>query len=444
MRRRHSGKIKKILLLLLCLLIGWGAQERKAEAATLSRKQQEYVNALSEAMVSGVETKNMDKYREVSQGKSGDICMKEAALLNRAAIMAEGIDFLDANWSQYYMVENQNGHVIFHTTKIVSRKKFKERYRKINAGLKKALAGVEPSMSRADQAMAVYIYFAENTVYKNSKDSHTGYDVLTKHTGVCDGLANAYALAMTTLKIPCVVVSNYKKDHSWNLVELNKKWYFVDLTKGVGVGRHDGMVVTYTGFLTGKKTFLRTHSGYKKKDLYGQGNSNDLNLRKINLASSDYIGEHKEMKSAIEGRTCLVYYRKYWYWISQDNRIKRSRLSGNGKKVYYIPPDRKYVGWIRRYKNKLIFSVNSRIYRMDFQKRKPVLIKKVKEMESRRDISGPLWHIIYVGRFKISEKGYLTYYISDFHGVRKGKNKINLRKTGARNDRKSGKKKKRL
>ena len=154
-------------------------------------------------------------------------------------------------------------------------------------------------MSQADKAMAVYIYFAENTTYKESKDAHTGYDVLVSHVGVCDGLANAYALAMNTLGIPCAVISNYSKNHSWNIVKL-----------------------------VGKNTFLKTHPGYKKQDLYGQGNSNNLKMRKIKLASSDYIKNSKEMKQALENKTCTFYHKGYWYWISQDNYLKKSNLRG--------------------------------------------------------------------------------------------------------------------
>ena len=141
--------------------------------------------------------------------------------------------------------------------------------------------------------MAVYTYFAKNTIYRESADAHTGYDVLVKHVGVCDGLANAYALAMNTLGIPCAVVSNYSKNHSWNVIKLNGKWYYVDLTNGVGTGKHEGAVVSYESFLVGKKGFLKTHPGYKVKDLYGQGNSNDLNMRGIPISNSDYIKDNK-------------------------------------------------------------------------------------------------------------------------------------------------------
>ena len=228
-----------------------------------------------------------------------------------------------------YAVETRDGATTFNSTKLISRSKFRRRYKKIIRGLDEALSTVDSSMSQADKAMAVYIYFAENTTYKESKDAHTGYDVLVSHVGVCDGLANAYALAMNTLGIPCAVISNYSKNHSWNIVKLNGIWYFVDLTNGVGVGKHEGMVVTYDSFLVGKNTFLKTHPGYKKQDLYGQGNSNNLKMRKIKLASSDYIKNSKEMKQALENKTCTFYHKGYWYWISQDNYLKKSNLRGN-------------------------------------------------------------------------------------------------------------------
>ncbi len=88
---------------------------------------------------------------------------------------------------------------------------------------------------------------------------------------------------------------------------MNGKWYYVDLTNGVGTGKHEGAVVSYESFLVGKKGFLKTHPGYKVKDLYGQGNSNDLNMRGIPISNSDYIKDNKEIKNALKARTCTFY-----------------------------------------------------------------------------------------------------------------------------------------
>lgn len=428
-RRGLSRELKRagsILFLLCFILAGSLFFTKDVDAATFSDTQKEYINVLSKFMIEGTVSGNLDVYRTVSQGKSGKKCMEVAAISNRAALMAEGIDFLDSNWSQYYAVETRDGATTFNSTKLISRSKFRRRYKKIIRGLDEALSTVDSSMSQADKAMAVYIYFAENTTYKESKDAHTGYDVLVSHVGVCDGLANAYALAMNTLGIPCAVISNYSKNHSWNIVKLNGIWYFVDLTNGVGVGKHEGMVVTYDSFLVGKNTFLKTHPGYKKQDLYGQGNSNNLKMRKIKLASSDYIKNSKEMKQALENKTCTFYHKGYWYWISQDNYLKKSNLRGNKAVVFYAPRSGNYIGWIRQYNNRIILSLNSGIYRMSFLNKYPVLLKKVDNRDKNAETKGALWSLIYIGRFIVNKNGWLSYYKTDFHGVRRGNVKIFL------------------
>lgn len=428
-RRGLSRELKRagsILFLLCFILAGSLFFTKDVDAATFSDTQKEYINVLSKFMIEGTVSENLDVYRTVSQGKSGKKCMEAAAISNRAALMAEGIDFLDSNWSQYYAVETRDGATTFNSTKLISRSKFRRRYKKIIRGLDEALSTVDSSMSQADKAMAVYIYFAENTTYKESKDAHTGYDVLVSHVGVCDGLANAYALAMNTLGIPCAVISNYSKNHSWNIVKLNGIWYFVDLTNGVGVGKHEGMVVTYDSFLVGKNTFLKTHPGYKKQDLYGQGNSNNLKMRKIKLASSDYIKNSKEMKQALENKTCTFYHKGYWYWISQDNYLKKSNLRGNKAVVFYAPRSGNYIGWIRQYNNRIILSLNSGIYRMSFLNKYPILLKKVDNRDKNAETKGALWSLIYIGRFIVNKNGWLSYYTTDFHGVRRGNVKIFL------------------
>ena len=421
---RVIRRVEGIFFLFLLILAGSFFFTKDVDAAAFSNSQKEYINVLSRLMIDGTVSKNMDVYKNVSRGKSGEKCMRTAAISNRAALIAEGIDFLDSNWSQYYAVETRDGVTTFNSTKLVSRKKFQRRYKQVIKGLDAVLSSVDSSMSQADKAMAVYIYLAENTTYKESSDAHTGYDVLVNHVGVCDGLANAYALAMNTLGIPCGVVSNYPKNHSWNIIKIEGTWYFVDLTNGVGTGKHEGLVVSYESFLVGQSTFLKTHPGYRKKDMYGQGNSNALNLRKIKLASSDYIKNTKELNTALQRRTCLFYHGGYWYWISPDNVLKKSDLKGNKVRVFYIPPAGQCIGWIRQHNEQIILSLNSGIYKMNFQRKFPVLLKKVDKREKSAEVKGCIWNFIYIGRFVVNKNGYLSYYTIDFHGTRKGNIKI--------------------
>ena len=103
-RRGLSINLKKAgsrLLLLCFILAGSFFFTKDVDAATFSEAQKEYINILSKFMIEGTVSENVDVYRTVSQGESGKKCMQAAAISNRAALMAEGIDFLDSNWSQY-------------------------------------------------------------------------------------------------------------------------------------------------------------------------------------------------------------------------------------------------------------------------------------------------------------------------------------------------------
>ena len=189
--KAKESKLKKvgsIVFVFFLIVVGSIFFTKEVHAEAFSDTQKEYINTLSRLMIEGKVSENMDIYRSVSKGESGRKCMMAAAISNRAALMAEGIDFLDSNWSQYYAVETKNDRTTFNSTKLISRKKFKARYKKIIKGLDEALASVDSSMSQADKAMAVYIYLAENTTYKESADAHTGYDVLVNHDlsfGIC-------------------------------------------------------------------------------------------------------------------------------------------------------------------------------------------------------------------------------------------------------------------
>ena len=134
-KREGLKRAGTILFLLFLILAGSFFFTKDVDAAAFSNTQKEYINVLSRLMIEGSVTENMDVYRSVSKGESGKRCMRVAAISNRAAIMAEGIDFLDENWSQYYAVETRDGKTTFNSTKIISRRRFHKRYKKIIQGL---------------------------------------------------------------------------------------------------------------------------------------------------------------------------------------------------------------------------------------------------------------------------------------------------------------------
>lgn len=144
---RVIRRVEGIFFLFLLILAGSFFFTKDVDAAAFSNSQKEYINVLSRLMIDGTVSKNMDVYKNVSRGKSGEKCMRTAAISNRAALIAEGIDFLDSNWSQYYAVETRDGVTTFNSTKLVSRKKFQRRYKQVIKGLDAVLSSVDSSMS---------------------------------------------------------------------------------------------------------------------------------------------------------------------------------------------------------------------------------------------------------------------------------------------------------
>ncbi len=75
---------------------------------------------------------------------------------------------------------------------------------------------------------------------------HTAYDAFRQGRGNCMAYAYAYVRLLQELDVPCIYVSG--NDHAWNMVELDGKWYSVDVT-------WDDVQGDYSYFLKGEKDF---------------------------------------------------------------------------------------------------------------------------------------------------------------------------------------------
>ncbi len=63
---------------------------------------------------------------------------------------------------------------------------------------------------------------------------------------------------------------------------------------------------------------------------------------------------------------------------------------------------------------------------MSFLNKYPILLKKVDNRDRNAETKGALWSLIYIGRFIVNKNGWLSYYTTDFHRVRRGNVKIFL------------------
>ncbi|MFR6379225.1 MAG: transglutaminase domain-containing protein [Evtepia sp.] len=89
-----------------------------------------------------------------------------------------------------------------------------------------------------DKEKAIYDWMTSKLNYdtgvlqvipQTSADCDKPYGVLKYHNAVCVGYATTFRLFMQMLDIPCMVVHNTEKYHSWDLVQLDGDWYHVDI-----------------------------------------------------------------------------------------------------------------------------------------------------------------------------------------------------------------------
>ena len=123
-----------------------------------------------------------------------------------------------------------------------------------------------------DDIKMVHDYLVNNVEYDTSISQSNIYDIygaLVNNVAVCEGYARAFKYIMDEMNIPCVLVIGQGKNsqgqtenHAWNYVELNNKWYAIDVTWDDPVvtgGGRASKESRYKYFLKGSNTFLQDH-----------------------------------------------------------------------------------------------------------------------------------------------------------------------------------------
>lgn len=105
----------------------------------------------------------------------------------------------------------------------------------------------------------IYMYIATHFVYDLSRAEAIGKnkikrelytkELLSRRKGVCGDFANYFKLLCDTVDIKCLKVYGYAEgglffdtpkdnvlDHSWNVVAVNNRWYYIDVTWSISEG----------------------------------------------------------------------------------------------------------------------------------------------------------------------------------------------------------------
>jgi hypothetical protein len=129
---------------------------------------------------------------------------------------------------------------------------------------------------------------------------------------VCEGFSRAFLLLCQKVGIPCLYVSGSLStntvtdtwvNHAWNYVQVDGKWYLVDITTDGGFLGH----TFYTGFLRGQDYF---DTNYKLTTTTGNNENTDNGIYSVlpKLASTTYEEKLTGTFDIAENRNIKVWY----------------------------------------------------------------------------------------------------------------------------------------
>lgn len=148
--------------------------------------------------------------------------------------------------------------------------------------MRKEIARQLDGYSDYEKVKEVHNWLIENIEYDTNLEALEPYSIsgaLTEGRAVCEGYARSFKYILDGLNIPCVLVSGTatnsngeNESHAWNYVQLNGKWYAIDVTWDDPIILGNGYVseeTYYRYFLKGNSRFMQTH----KEDGYLSQNS---------------------------------------------------------------------------------------------------------------------------------------------------------------------------
>ena len=109
---------------------------------------------------------------------------------------------------------------------------------------------IKAGMTDAEKVLEIHDWICNNVFYGDTKTINGVYSCLFDGTGQCGDYAVTFEYFMKLLNIPCVTVHSGKMFHAWNQVQLNGKWYWLDVqADDAGYKNKNSKEIKYVYFL---------------------------------------------------------------------------------------------------------------------------------------------------------------------------------------------------
>ena len=232
----------------------------------------------------------------------------------------------------------------------LTKEEAKAQMSKFEEEVNKIIEGIDGSMSEFERELIIHDRLVDKITYSadtSGKYVHSAYGALVKNDAVCDGYARAFQYALYKVGIHSTVVTGTASgSHAWNLVKIDGKYYYADLTWDDPIGNTSGDI---------KHSYMNLPLSEMDDD---HTLTMDIELPECNSWDANYFNVHGTLVEDITIESISNALRKdlreeiyiinsrddFWDWFQQNCRTISSNVNILGGFSYgYIPAGKSMV-----------------------------------------------------------------------------------------------------
>lgn len=155
----------------------------------------------------------------------------------------------------------------------------------INNSIDAIMSNVTDKNDKFSTELVIHDCIAKNVKYYDYEkiedipiNCHNIYGTLVEHAAVCDGFSKSMKLILERCNIQTIVVTGNLKDesHAWNMLNIDDKWYNLDLTSNKSVKNGNNSYVIHSYFNITDELIKESHT-FSNKEILPEANSIDKN-----------------------------------------------------------------------------------------------------------------------------------------------------------------------
>ena len=249
----------------------------------------------------------------------------------------------------------------------------------IDAATDQIFENINDEMTDVEKAMILHDILLDQIVYDDDVGNDTRLTIvgaLLKHSANCQGYSLAYKMLLEKAGISAECISSRKMNHMWNLVQINSKWYHVDLTwddplSEKNLDEQYGLILHQNFLLSDTEIKATEHFGYDTglavdktydnaywRDVYSgfwyqNGKFVYADTKGIYTRNSLTEGKAKRIKKLVT--RCFVKKSAHTFYLISKNRIYQFNLKNKTLKRVYTAPKGSTLIELKYRNNQLYF-----------------------------------------------------------------------------------------